>query len=76
MTRGEHFIKRKCSKNHCSSMSNTAWTDLNSKGIILKQHDKCPSPKCGCQKIITITPQVTYQYMLGGGSIRSKLRKF
>ena len=53
MTRGEDFIKRgKCGKNHCSSMSNQAWTDLNSKGNILKLHDKCPNPKCGCQKII------------------------
>ena len=73
MTRGEDFIKRgKCGKNHCSSMSNSAWTDLNSKGNILKLHDKCPNPKCGCQKIITFTP---HQYMLEGGSIKSKLQK-
>ena len=72
MTR-EDFIKRgKCCKNHCSSMSNSAWTDLNSKGNILKLHDKCPNPKCGCQKIISFTPQ---QYMLEGGSIKSKLQK-
>ena len=73
MTRGEDFIKRgKCSKNHCSSMSNSAWTDLNSQGNILKLHDNCPNPKCGCQKIITFTP---HQYMLEGGSIKSKLEK-
>ena len=74
MTRGEDFIKRgKCGKNHCSSMSNSAGTDLNSKGNILKLHDKCPNPKCGCQKIITFTP---HQYMLEGGSIIvSKLQK-
>ena len=73
MTRAESFIKRgKCSKNHCSSMSNQAWTDLNSQGNILKLHDKCPNPKCGCQKIITFTP---HQYMLEGGSIRSRLEK-
>ena len=73
MTRGEDFIKKgKCSKNHCSSMSNLAWTDLNSKGNILKLHDKCPNPKCGCQKIITFLP---HQYMLEGGSIKSKLQK-
>ena len=73
MTKGEDFIKRgKCGKNHCSAMSNSAWTDLNSKGIILKPHDKCPNPKCGCQKIITFTP---HQYMLEGGSIKSKLQK-
>ena len=73
MTRGEDFIKRgKCSKNHCSSMSNSAWTDLNSKSNGLKLHDKCPNPECGCQKIITFTP---HQYMLEGGSIKSKLQK-
>ena len=73
MTRGEDFIKTgKCSKNHCSSLSNSARTDLNSKGIILKLHDKCPNPKCGCQKIITFTP---HQYILEGGSIKSKLQK-
>ena len=64
--------KGKCSKNHSSSMSNQAWTDLNSQGNILKLYDKYPNPKCGCQKIITFTP---YQYMLEGGSIKSKLQK-
>ena len=53
-------------------MSNSAWTDLNSKGNMLKLHDKCPNPKCGCQKIITFAP---HQYMLEGGSIKSKLQK-
>ena len=57
MTRAESFMKRgKCNKNHCSVMSNSAWTDLNSRGDILKLHDKCPNPKGGCQKIITFTP--------------------
>ena len=73
MTKGEDFIKRgKCKNNHCSSMSNSAWCDLNSKGNILKLHDKCPNPKCNCQKIITFTP---HQYMLEGGSIKSNLQK-
>ena len=73
MTRAESFIKKgKCSKNHCSSMSDSAWTDLNSQGKILKFDDKCPNPKCACQKIITFTP---HQYMLEGGSIKSKLQK-
>ena len=73
MTRAESFIKKgKCSKNHCSSMSNQAWIDLYSRGNIIKLHDKCPNPKCGCQKIITFTP---HQYMLEGGSIKSKLQK-
>ena len=73
MTRGEDFIKKgRCKNKHCSSMSNRAWTDLHSQGNILKLHDKCPNPKCGCQKIITFTP---HQYMLEGGSIKSKLQK-
>ena len=53
-------------------MSNSAWCDLNSKGNILKLHDKGPNPKCNCQKIITFTP---HQYMLEGGSIKGKLQK-
>ena len=73
MTRGEDFIKKgKCGKNHCSVLSNTALTDLNKNCNILKLHDKCPNPKCNCQKIITFTP---HQYMLEGGSIKSKLQK-
>ena len=53
-------------------MSNSAWCSLSSKGNILKLHDKCPNPKCNCQKIITFTP---HQYMLEGGSTESKLQK-
>ena len=64
--------KEKCSENHCSSMSNSAWTDLNSQGNMLKLHDKCPNPNCRCQKIITFTP---HRYMLEGGSIKNKLQK-
>ena len=72
MTR-EDFIKRgKCKNNQCSSVSKSAWCDLNSKGNILKLDDKCPNPKCNCQKIITFTP---HQYMLESGSIKSKLQK-
>ena len=73
MTGAESFMKRgKCSKNHCSAMSNSAWTDLNSHGNILKLHDICPNHKCNCQKIITFTP---HQYMLECGSIKSELQK-
>ena len=64
--------KRRCKNKHRSVMSNSAWTDLNSQGNILKLHDKCPNPKCNCQKIITFT---THQYMLEDGSIKSKLQK-
>ena len=73
MTRGEDFIEKvRCKNKHRSAMSNSAWTDLNSQGNIIKLHDKCPNAKCNCRKIITFTP---HQYMLEGGSIKSKLRK-
>ena len=65
--------KGRCKNKHCSSMSNSAWCDLNSKGNILKLLDKCRNPKCNCQKITTITP---HQYMFEGGSIKSKLKNF
>ena len=73
MTRGGNFIEKgRCKNKHCSSMSSSAWCDLNIKGDILKIHDKCPNPKCNCQKVTTLTP---HQYMLGGGSIKPKLQK-
>ena len=62
----------KCKNNHCSVLSNAAWTDLNSDGNILKLHDKCPTPKISCQMVITFT---SHQYMLEGGSIKGKLQK-
>ena len=52
------------------SMTKSAWCDLNSKGDILKLHDRCA--KCNSQKIITFTPR---QYMLECGSIKSNLQK-
>ena len=64
--------KGKCKNNHCSSMSLSAWSDLNKKRNILKLHDKCPNPKCGCQKVKSFTP---HQYMIEGGSIKSKVQK-
>ena len=65
--------KGKFKNNHRSSKSNSAWCDLNSKGDILKLHDKCPNPKCNGQIIIIFTP---HQYLLDGGSIKSKTQKF
>ena len=73
MTRGEDFMKKgRCKNKHCSTRSTSAWSDLNSQGNILKLHDKCPNPKCNCQKVITFTP---HQYMLEGGSIKKKTSK-
>ena len=73
MTRREDFNKKgRCRNKHCSSLSISAWCDLNSKGNILKLLDKCPNPKCDYQKIITFKP---HQHMLEDGSIKSKLQK-
>ena len=52
-------------------MSNSAWGDLNSKGDILKLHEKGPNPKSKSQKIFTFT---THQYMLEGRLNKSKLK--
>ena len=62
----------KIKNNHCSSMSNSAWCDLNSKGNILKLHDKCHNPKCNCQKLITFTP---HQHMLEGNGFKNTMGK-
>ena len=73
MTGGENFMKKgKCRITLCSSMSNSARCDLNSKDDILKLHHKCPNLSCNCQKIIIFTPR---QFMLEGGSIKCKLQK-
>ena len=73
MTKGEDFIRKgKCKTQQCSSMSNSAWCDIKTKSINLKLHDECPNPKCNCQKVITSKP---HQYMLEGGSIKSKIQK-
>ena len=36
--------------NHCSAISNSAWTDLNNNNTILKLHDMCANKNCNCQK--------------------------
>ena len=70
MTRGDDFVnKGKCKNKHSSSLSKSAWCDLNSKCDISKLHDKCSNPKCNCQKITNFTP---CQYMLEGGSIKKR----
>ena len=54
-------------KNHCSSVFNSAWCDLISKGNKLKLHDKCPNPKCICQQVTIFK---SHHYVLQGGSIK------
>ena len=73
MTRGENFQKRgKCRNNHCSSLSGSAWTDLNKNGTILKLHDMCPNQNGKCQKQITFTPK---QFELEGTGSKSFMKK-
>ena len=73
MTTGQVFIKNaKCSHGRRSAMSNSAWCDLKKNCTALKLHDMCHNPKCNCQNMITFT---AHQFMLEGGSIKSKLEK-
>ena len=73
MTRGQDFIENaKCTHGHRSTMSNSAWCDLNKNCTVLKLHDFCHYSKCKCQKQNTFTPK---QFQLEGGSNKSKLQK-
>ena len=54
-------------------MNNSAWCDLNKNCTVLKLQDMCHNLRCKCQKQITFTPN---QYMLEGGSMKSKLKSF
>ena len=73
MTKGEDFERReKCKNGHCSSLSNSAWTDLNTNGTLLKLHDMCPNGRCKCQKQISFTPK---QFQLEGSGFKNKMKK-
>ena len=74
MTKGQDFIKKgRCKNKHCSSMSNNAWCDLNSKSDIIKLHDKGPNSKCKNQKLITFTPK---QFQLEGKGFENTMKIF
>ena len=73
MTRGEDFIKdAKCSHEHRSAMSDSAWCALNKNCTVLKLHDMCHNPIFKCRKQVTFTPK---QFQLEDGSIEIKLQK-
>ena len=58
VTRGKKIIqKRKRKKNHCSSRSNAAWCDLNSKGDTQNLQDLSHNPKSKFQKQNVFTPK-------------------
>ena len=70
--KSETFMKKaKCKSRHCSSLSNSAWCDLNIKGDIIKIQDLCNNPKFKCQKQITFFPR---QFQMEGRSIKSELK--
>ena len=73
MTEGEDFIKRgRCKNNHCSSMSISAWCDLNKNCTVLKIHDMCHNPKCISQNQITFSPN---HFQLEGAVFKKKMKK-
>ena len=72
MTRGKDFKKkRKCKKDQCWSMSNSAWCDSHSKRDILKLHEYCYNPKCKCEKQITFT---TRKVQLEGAGFEKEIK--
>ena len=57
MTTGQEFEKKgKYKHGLCSSLSNSVWSDLNSKGGILKLHEMGPNNECNCEKQSLVTP--------------------
>ena len=73
MTKGEDFIKNaKCTHGHRSTMSNSAWCDLNKNCTVLKLHDTCHNLKCKCQKQITFAPN---QFRLEGNGFKNTMKK-
>ena len=73
MTKGEDFVRNaKCKHVQRSTMSNSAWCDLNKNCTVLNIHDMCHNPKCTCQKQITFTPK---QYMLEGKGFKNTMKK-
>ena len=71
-TREDFRKKGKCKLGHCSSISNSAWCDLNSIGTFRKLPDMCPNTECNCQKQIRFTPR---QFELEGNGFKGNLKK-
>ena len=62
MTRGQDFIKNsRCTHGHRSTMSNSAWCDLNKNCTVLKLHDFGHTPKCKCQKKLLLV-QINFNW--------------
>ena len=61
----------KCKHGHRSTISNSAWCDLNKNCTVLKLLDLCHNLECNCQKQLTFSPK---QKMLEGKGFK-KTRK-
>ena len=73
MTTGQDFMKNaKCTHEHRSVMSNSAWCDLNKSCTVLKLHDFRHNAKCKCQKQITFSPN---QFQLEGAGFKNTRKK-
>ena len=73
MTKGEDFIRNaKCKHGHRSSMSESAWCDLNNNCTVLKLHDMCHTCKCNCKKQISFSPE---QFQLEGNAFENTMKK-
>ena len=73
MTRGQDFIKNaKCNHGHRSTMSNSAWCELNKNCTLLKLHDFGHNPKCKCQKETIFSPN---HIQLEGAGFTNTMKK-
>ena len=74
MTRGEIFITNaKGTHGHRSTVSSSAWCDLNKNCTVLKLLDMGHNPKSNCQIQNTFT---TEEFQLQGRLNKSKLQNF
>ena len=64
--------KGKCKNRHCSTLSNAAWCDLNSKDYTHKLNDLCHNAVCKCQKKLTFTPR---QFQFEGAGFKNTMKK-
>ena len=53
-------------------MSSTAWTDLNSKGDILKLHNLCGKDGCKCQRNVCFTSK---QFEVEGSEFKNTMKE-
>ena len=73
MARGESFVKKaKCKHAHRSTMSNSAWSDLNKNCTVLKLHEMCHNPECNCPKQINFSPR---KFQLEGNGFKKTMEK-